>query len=34
LNAVDVLAVKEKYSNYKLAEATMGRGLGSSKEVW
>jgi hypothetical protein len=23
-----------KYSNLKLAEATMGKGLGSSEEVW
>jgi hypothetical protein len=31
---VDVLNVEEKYSNLKLAEATMGRGLGSGEEVW
>jgi hypothetical protein len=25
---------KNEYNNLKLAEATMGRGLGSSEEVW
>jgi hypothetical protein len=35
LNVVDVLYLYvSKYSNLKLAEATMGRGLGSSEEVW
>jgi hypothetical protein len=34
LNVVDVLSVEEGYSNVKLAEATMGKGLGSSEEVW
>jgi hypothetical protein len=25
---------RSDYSNLKLAEATMGRGVGSSEEVW
>jgi hypothetical protein len=25
---------RNEYSNLKLAEATMGRGLGSNEEVW
>jgi hypothetical protein len=25
---------RNEYSNFKLAESTMGRGLGSSEEIW
>jgi hypothetical protein len=32
LNMVDVLTVEEQTSNLKLAEATMGKGPGSSQE--
>jgi hypothetical protein len=31
---VDVLRIEEKNINLKLIEAAMGRGLGSSEEVW
>jgi hypothetical protein len=34
LNVVDVFKYSNEYSNLKLAEAAMGRGLGNSKEVW
>jgi hypothetical protein len=34
LDVVDVLMYRNKYSNLKLAEATMRRGHGSSEEVW
>jgi hypothetical protein len=30
----NVLLYRSKYSNLKLTEATVGRGLGSSEEVW
>jgi hypothetical protein len=34
LNVVDLLTVCNKYSNLKLAKATIGRELGSSEEGW
>jgi hypothetical protein len=34
LNVVDVSLYRCEYSNLKLAEATMGTGLGSNEEIW
>jgi hypothetical protein len=34
LNEVDVLSDRNEYRNFKLAMATMGRGLGRSEEDW
>jgi hypothetical protein len=34
MNVVDVLTIESEYSNLKLAEATMGKGLGCSEEAW
>jgi hypothetical protein len=34
LNVVDVLTYRNEYRNFKLAWATMGRGLGRSEEDW
>jgi hypothetical protein len=34
LNVVDCSLYRNEYSNLELAEATMGKVLGSNEEVW